>query len=98
MQEFFAVPEVRLVIGILILGVLIAAGFYLVSSFRDYTGDDREGRSDALAILQEMHLKGDISDEEFRTIKATNHRRPTEPKTDDDSPPPDESSPTDVQV
>lgn len=93
MQDFFADPAVRAVLGLLILSVLIAAGFYLVSIFRDYADEDQEGPSDALSILEEMHLKGDISDEEFRTIKATTHRHPVGPNTTDDPPPPDGSSP-----
>ena len=75
MQGVFADPTVRAVVGIVILCVLIAAGFYLVSIFRDYADEDRESSTEALAILQEMHLKGDISDEEFRTIEATTHRQ-----------------------
>jgi uncharacterized membrane protein len=97
MQDFFADPAVRAVLGLLIMCVLIAAAFYLVSILRDYADEDRENSTEALAILQEMHLKGDISDKEFRTIEATTHRQPVGSNTNDDSPPPDDSSP-DVQV
>ena len=77
----------------MILCVLIAAGFYLVSIFRDYAAQDQESTIDVLANLQEMHRKGDISDEEFRTIQATTHRPPTGNGVIDDSSPSDDSSP-----
>jgi uncharacterized membrane protein len=79
--------------AVLILCVLIGAGFYLVSIFRDYAAGDQEITAEALANLEEMHRKGDISDEEFRTIRARTHRPPIGPNRIDDSTPADESSP-----
>ncbi|TWT52591.1 hypothetical protein Pla22_02150 [Rubripirellula amarantea] len=63
-------PMVQSSIGVVILCVLIAAAFYIVASYRDYVAGDQEVASDALANLREMHRKGDITDEEFRTIQA----------------------------
>ena len=57
----------------MVLCVLIAAGIYVMASFRDYAAQDREEPDDVLANLREMHRKGDISDEEFRTIQASTH-------------------------
>ncbi|TWU64748.1 hypothetical protein [Crateriforma conspicua] len=56
--------------SLLVLAVLIAAGFYLVSIFRDYAANDQETEVDVLANLREMHRKGDISDQEFRKIES----------------------------
>ncbi len=76
MLEVLNNPTVQAVLGIVVLCVLIAAGFYLVSIFRDYAANDHQGTDDMLANLREMHLQGDISDEEFRTIQAkTNLKR-----------------------
>ena len=76
MLEVLNNPTVQAVLGIVVLCVLIAAGFYLVSIFRDYAANDCRGTDDMLANLREMHLQGDISDEEFRTIQAkTNLKR-----------------------
>lgn len=77
MPDFLTTPTAQAGFAVLILCVLIALGFYLVSSFRDYAADDREVTPDVLANLQEMHRKGDISDEEFRTIQATTHQQST---------------------
>ncbi len=80
-------------VAIVVLCVLIAAGFYLVSIFRDYAAEDQETTFDVLANLEEMHRKGDISDEEFRTIRSTTHRPPLGPNSNDDSSNSDEASP-----
>ena len=93
MSDLFATPVVQVGVGVLILCVLIAAGFYLVSIFRDYAADDQEEAFDPLANLEEMHRKGDISDQEFRKIQARTHRPPVGPGSIDDSPTSDESSP-----
>ena len=76
MTDFFAAPTVQVGIGLLVLCILIAAAFYLVSSFRDYTAQDQESTAEALFKLKEMHRKGDISDEEFRTIQTRTHQQP----------------------
>ena len=73
MPDFLTTPTAQAGFAVLILCVLIALGFYLVSSFRDYAA----GAPDVLANLQERHRKGDISDEEFRTIQATTHPQST---------------------
>lgn len=75
MPDLFANPAVRAGLAVLVLAVLIAAGFYLLSIFRDYAAHDRETSADVLANLREMRRRGDISDEEFRTLKATAERR-----------------------
>jgi len=92
MTDFFATPTVQVGIALLVLCILIAAAFYLVSSFRDYTAQDQESTAEALFKLEEMHRKGDISDEEFRTIEATSHRRPVRSNVDDPLPPGQRSS------
>ncbi len=77
--------------GLLVLCVLIAGAFYLLSSFRDYAAEDKEDTEEVLSKLKEMHLKGDISDEEFRTIQATTHRQSAGSPVNDDSPDGEES-------
>ena len=70
MSDLLASPVVQSGAAVVILCVLIAAAFYIVASYRDYVAEDQEVASDALAKLREMHRNGDITDEEFRTIKA----------------------------
>ena len=93
MSDLFETPPVRLGVALVVLCVLIAAGFYLVSIFRDYAAEDQDDSSDVLSKLEEMHRKGDISDQEFRTIKARTHRPPAGTHSIDDSTSSDGSSP-----
>jgi uncharacterized membrane protein len=91
MSDFFTAPAVQAGTAMLVLGILITAAFYLVSRYRDYTAEDKEHVEGALSKLQEMHRKGDINDEEFRTIQATSHRQPAESTVNDSSPQGEES-------
>jgi hypothetical protein len=93
MSVWAETPALRLGVLVVVLGLLIAAGFYLVSIFRDYSADDQDEAAKVLANLEEMHRRGDISDQEFRSIQASTHRPPAgsrSPKqstTMDDCPP-----------
>jgi uncharacterized membrane protein len=93
MPDFFSTPTVQAGVALLVLCVLIAIAFYVVSIFRDYAADDQENAVEHLLKLEEMHLNGDISEEEFRTIQATTHRQPVGPNAIDDSTALDDSSP-----
>ncbi|TWT83437.1 hypothetical protein CA13_49020 [Planctomycetes bacterium CA13] len=75
MTDFFSNPTIQAGLSVLVLCVLIAVAFSLVSKFRDYNANDRETASDTLANLREIHLRGDIDDQEYRMIEATTHRQ-----------------------
>ena len=93
MPDFFTSPALQAGPAVVVLCVLTAAGVYVVSIFRDCTAEDQETAAEHLLNLEEMHLKGDISEEEFRTIQATTHRQPRGPNAIDESTPADDSSP-----
>jgi len=78
----FDATVMQLVAGLAVLCVLTAIGFYVVSSFRDYGDDDLQVGVDELANLREMHRRGDINDEEFRTIQARTQRSSDSPAAD----------------
>lgn len=92
MSDVFANPAVRAGAAVVVLCVLIAGGIYLLSIFRDYAAQDRERSADVLANLREMNRRGDISDEEFRTIQATAERQSTPLADSDDNASPDSES------
>ena len=92
MSDFFSSPTFQAGVGLLVLSVLIALAFRAVSSWRDYAADDQLMAEDILANLEEMRLKGDITDEEFRTMKARTHSQLVEARNDEDSPPNQEES------
>ncbi len=70
MPELLTLTTVQAALAVLVLCVLLASGYYLVSSFRDYAANDHHEVNDVLANLRELHSRGEISDEEFRTIQA----------------------------
>jgi hypothetical protein len=49
---------------------LAAAGIYFMRRFRGDAGDDGPEASKLLTKFRELHVQGDLSDEEFRTIKT----------------------------
>ena len=79
-------------IGLAVLCALCAFAFFAVSKFRDYAVNDQEDTDELLANLREMKLKGDITDQEFRTIQAS--ARPTKEDATNDS----ENDPTGSQI
>ncbi len=82
MWELLSMPTVQAVLSVLVLCILIAVGFWLVSSFRDRNTDDRFTPAELLANFEEMHREGDISGTEFRTIKASMARLQEVPRAD----------------
>ncbi|EMI41192.1 putative membrane protein [Rhodopirellula rubra] len=54
-----------------ILLIVIAIAFWLLGRLRDYTTHDHQVPSGGLVNLEEMLRKGDISEEEFRTIQSS---------------------------
>ena len=72
--DFLTTSVYQAGLAMLVLCVLLVIGVYLVSIFRDYAAEDREDPPKGIANLEEMHAKGDISDEEFRTIQSRSHQ------------------------
>lgn len=72
-SDVWTVPWTRAVACLVVLCILIAVGFYVVSTFRDYAGNDRQAPYFADSNLQEMLRRGDISEAEFRTIQSKSH-------------------------
>ena len=75
MLDLLSMPTVQVVLGVVVLCVLLASGFWLVSIFRDRATGDGSEAVDPMANFEEMYLEGDISEAEFRTIKASLARR-----------------------
>jgi uncharacterized membrane protein len=70
MLEFLRTTEAQLVVWTVLGAVLVTIGVYVVKKFRDRSGDDQVEASDLLTNFREIHSRGGLSDEEFRTIKA----------------------------
>jgi hypothetical protein len=71
--DMWTMPWARAVAGLVVLCIVIAVGFYVVSSFRDYAGNNRQVTYFADSNLQEMLRQGVISEAEFRTIQSKSY-------------------------
>ena len=49
---------------------LVAIGLSVARKWRDRAAKDKRGRHEMMAKFRELHERGGLSDEEFRTIKA----------------------------
>ena len=86
MMDILSSPTVQAVLGLVVLSILIASGFWLVARFRDNNAEDVLDPNQLLANFEEMHREGDISGTEFRTIKASMTRTRGVVSTSDDRP------------
>ncbi len=70
MNMFIKAPVVE-AIGLFITVLLvIAIGAYLVGRFRGRAEEDRRPANEMLTNFRELHSQGDLSDDEYRTIKT----------------------------
>ncbi len=53
-----------------VIAMLIAVGWYVASKWRGTNGETTVTTNELLSNFREMHSKGELSDEEFRTIKS----------------------------
>ena len=81
--EFLDSDFARLVIGMTVVAMVSALGWYIVSKFRGGAGKEQPTNSEMLTNLQEMRLQGDVTEEEFRTIKSQLSARLKEELNDD---------------
>ena len=70
MTEFLTSPESRAVMLFAAIAAMVVIGAYVASKWRGTTDEDNVGTSELLTNFREMHSKGELTDEEFRTIKA----------------------------
>ena len=68
--EFLQTPGARIVFWLAVLAALLVFGFYLVGRVRELIRGKGPSSSELLTNFREMHGKGVLADEEFRTIKS----------------------------
>ncbi|QDT09105.1 hypothetical protein [Planctomycetes bacterium K23_9] len=72
MRDLLDDPMVVAAGAFLVIAGGCAIVFYVARSLRDSADEDQQDAEQMLANLKEMHLRGDITDEEFRVIKLAN--------------------------
>lgn len=70
MADFFSQTSVHAVFSVATLLIAAFVGIRVVWSLRPATTKDHTSAADLVTNFQEMHSVGDISESEFRTIKA----------------------------
>jgi uncharacterized membrane protein len=70
MSEFFANPVVNVVILAAVTAVMVAVGVYVIGKVRASARGTDPQSSEWLTKFQDLHAKGELSDEEYRTIKG----------------------------
>jgi uncharacterized membrane protein len=70
MAEFLDSPLVSVVLLLALTATLVAVGVYVIGKVRSSVKQDEPDASTWLTKFQELHAKGELTDAEFRTIKA----------------------------
>jgi uncharacterized membrane protein len=70
MLEVLQTPAARLVVLTAAIAILLLILVYVVGRVRAGVTNEGAGASELLTNFREMHAKGVLSDEEFRTIRT----------------------------
>lgn len=70
MSEFLRSPGSQAILWTAALAALLVVGAYLIGKVRAMRQEQPADTSDLLTDFRELHGKGQLTDEEFRTIKG----------------------------
>lgn len=70
MWEALQIPGIRAGLSLAVLAVLIATAIQWMKRFRDQSSEDQLDPQEVLGNFAEMRRRGDINEDEFRTIQA----------------------------
>ena len=70
MSEFLGSPWAMVVMLLALTATLVAAGVYVIGKVRAGMMHKEPPASEWLTNFKELHAQGELSDEEYRTIKA----------------------------
>jgi uncharacterized membrane protein len=70
MADILNSPTGQLVVMLAICAALGAVGIYLVAHFRNAAREQGPTSSDLMTNFRELYSRGELSDEEYRTIKT----------------------------
>ena len=83
MQRLLEAGADELVIWIAVLAALLAVAIYVIRKVRGAPVQHEPKASELMSKFRESHTRGELSDEEFRTIKTTLGRQLREELKDD---------------
>jgi uncharacterized membrane protein len=70
-DRFWSLGPEKMVLWLAVLAAMIAVAAYLIMKIRPKAVQNEPAASELLSKLRELHSQGELSDEEFRTIKTT---------------------------
>ena len=70
MAEFLGSPQATIVFLLALTATLIAGGIYVIGRVRAGINAKEPPANEWLTKFKELHSQGELSDEEYRTIKA----------------------------
>ena len=70
MERFWEADSESLVLWMAVLAILVAIAWYLIGKIRPKSVQKERSASEWLSKCRESHFRGELSDEEFRTIKT----------------------------
>jgi len=71
MAEFLSSPLASVVFLFAVTGVLIAIGIFIISKFRAGINEREPDSSEHLTEFRELFDRGELDEDEYKTIKAT---------------------------
>ncbi|MHC4180445.1 MAG: SHOCT domain-containing protein [Planctomycetota bacterium] len=71
MERLLEADAEKLVIWIAALAMLLVVGIYVIDKVRAAPAQHEPTASELLSKCRESHSRGELTDEEFRTIKTT---------------------------
>lgn len=60
----------QIILGVAGIAILVAIGVYIVGRMRSALHEQPQTTSDVMSTFRELHEGGELSDEEYKTIKA----------------------------
>jgi uncharacterized membrane protein len=70
MADFLDSMPAKIVVAAALVAILIAIGIYVVGRVRNSFREDGPTTNDLLTNFRELHSRGELSEAEYRTIKA----------------------------
>ncbi len=71
MERFWQSGPEETILSIAVLAVLVTVAYYVIAKIRPKPAKKERRASQWLSKFRESHSKGELTDEEFRTIKTT---------------------------
>jgi uncharacterized membrane protein len=70
MSEFLRTPAAAGVLGVAVVAILVVIGIYVVGRVKSSFREDGPNTNEMLTNFRELHSRGELTDVEYRTIKA----------------------------